>query len=357
VLAIALTAVVVYLLTTAMEFYLFGVDANRTRVESAQLARTLLDQIADDLASTRLYAPPSASSPGQFGGAPTNPNAQNAFPSPDRQGAGAPPNNTTGNAGGPGAGPGAMASLLPARVEGLFGTEQVIRLDRPAAPNWERAARLVDPLEATPPASLPTTVRYYFLDARHASTETAAREGVRDDRTAQNISGLYRETLPTAAISPEADPMALNAEPPPGAVVELLAPEVVGFALAYFDGKQFVDEWDSSLAGGVPVGVEIRLTLAEPAFQSTPDPEQERRRAEGRFAAHELVEYRRFVYLPLIEPGRPAQPLLPAPQQGGQPGQGSGQGNGNQNGNNGNDNNNNGGGANNGNNAQFQTTP
>ncbi|HYO25116.1 MAG TPA: prepilin-type N-terminal cleavage/methylation domain-containing protein, partial [Lacipirellulaceae bacterium] len=46
VLAIALSAVVVYLLTTATELYMVNIDATRNRVETAQLARTLLDQIA-----------------------------------------------------------------------------------------------------------------------------------------------------------------------------------------------------------------------------------------------------------------------------------------------------------------------
>jgi prepilin-type N-terminal cleavage/methylation domain-containing protein len=77
VLAIGLSAMVVYLLSTATELYLANVDASRGRVESAQLARTLLDQIAADLAAARAYAPVAAPASGggpgqpqQFGGAP-----------------------------------------------------------------------------------------------------------------------------------------------------------------------------------------------------------------------------------------------------------------------------------------------
>ena len=70
VLAIGLTAMVVYLLSTATELYLANVDASRTRVETAQLARTLLDQIAGDLANVRV-SPPAANRPmgGGFSGA------------------------------------------------------------------------------------------------------------------------------------------------------------------------------------------------------------------------------------------------------------------------------------------------
>ncbi|HMO86480.1 MAG TPA: hypothetical protein PKC18_16335, partial [Lacipirellulaceae bacterium] len=78
VLAIGLSAMVVYLLTTAMELYLVNVDASRGRVESAQLARTLLDQMAADLLAARGAPPPAAGSgagmgqsqaPGATGGA------------------------------------------------------------------------------------------------------------------------------------------------------------------------------------------------------------------------------------------------------------------------------------------------
>ncbi|MCC6494609.1 MAG: prepilin-type N-terminal cleavage/methylation domain-containing protein, partial [Pirellulales bacterium] len=56
VLAVALSTVVIYLLTTAVQLYLLRVDSGRSRVESAQLARTLLDRIAADLAATRITA-------------------------------------------------------------------------------------------------------------------------------------------------------------------------------------------------------------------------------------------------------------------------------------------------------------
>ena len=349
VLAIALTAVVVYLLTTAIELYLFSVDASRTRVESAQLARTILDQIADDLAATRLAAQQSS-----FSGFNSN------STSPNRQGAGAPTggNQIGGNqSGGPQSGGstsggysagqsgGASGTMTPAAPQGLFGAQQIVRIDRGAAANWQRASRLVEPLETTSHANLPTTVRYYFLDAQRLTTERAAREGVRDERLASNISGLYRETIPTASIPPTVDPLTPSTQQQNGATVELLAPEVVGFELAYYDGKQLNDQWDCVRAGGLPVGVEIRITIAEPAFQSAPDAEAERRRAEGRYAANELVEYTRFVFLPLIAAGPPAQPLLPGAQQnnGNQAGGQTGRSRGGNNGNNG------------GNNAQFQT--
>ena len=57
VLAIALTSVVMYLLMTAVELYMIRVDSSRGRVESAQLARTILDQMAADLAALRVLPP------------------------------------------------------------------------------------------------------------------------------------------------------------------------------------------------------------------------------------------------------------------------------------------------------------
>ncbi len=105
-----------------------------------------------------------------------------------------------------------------------------------------------------------------------------------------------------------------------GAKVELLAPEVVGFELTYFNGTEVLDEWDPALDGGMPRGVEILLTIAQPRFNSRASQEEQQRLAEGRYTESERVEFRRFVRLPLVAASPPAQMLLP--MAGGGPGGG-----------------------------------
>ena len=46
--------------------------------------------------------------------------------------------------------------------------------------------------------------------------------------------------------------------------LESLAPEVVQIEFHYFDGSDWLDEWDSSTQGQLPKAVEILLTVRAP---------------------------------------------------------------------------------------------
>ena len=54
------------LIGTAINLYLMQVDASRTRVEEAQLARSILAMIADDLRATSIYQPQDTSAIAQL---------------------------------------------------------------------------------------------------------------------------------------------------------------------------------------------------------------------------------------------------------------------------------------------------
>ena len=56
-LAIALSALVLYLVSVALDLHLGALDRRRSQVEEVQLARTLLELIANDLRSV-IYTPP-----------------------------------------------------------------------------------------------------------------------------------------------------------------------------------------------------------------------------------------------------------------------------------------------------------
>ena len=348
VLAIALSSVVMYLLMTAIELYMVRVDSSRSRVESAQLARTLLDQIAADLTATRLYAPPkSVMGGGQGDGAGTGGGA-NGGQQGGTGGGGTNGNQAGGGAGGAFGGTGAAggntggangsgssssdSSTLPSTdVQGIYGTAEQLRIDRAAAPNWQRAAREVTPEEPATVADMPTSVRYYLVDGTRLTSQQMALRGVSDEETTENAAGLYREVTTTAALSGESDPLATPTQRD-GAKLEFLAPEVVKLEIQYFDGKQLVDTWDALEEGALPAGVEIRLTIYEPSFQrSLEDEELQPLSGQPRYRENELVEYRRFVRMPNISPPQPAEALLPVAgnngnegQPGGQPGGGQG---------------------------------
>jgi prepilin-type N-terminal cleavage/methylation domain-containing protein len=350
VLAIALTSVVMYLLMTAIELYMVRVDSSRSRVESAQLARTLLDTIAADLTATRLYAPPSptmgggpggpaggagggggnGNQPGGGGGSGASSNSSGGGNGGANGGSNSGDSGSSGSAGG--------GSVLPSTdVQGVYGTVDQIRIDRAAYPNWQRAAREVTPEEPASVADMPASVRYYLVDGTRLSSQQLALRGVQEEETSESASGLYREVYTTAALAGETDPLATTTRRD-GAKLELLAPEVVKMELQYFDGTQLVDEWDSLEESALPAGVEIRLTIYEPSFSRSLEEEEEVRvTGQPRYRENELVEYRRFVRMPSIVPAQPAEALLPVGgggqgvQAGGGPGS-NGQGQGGENG-------------------------
>jgi len=324
VLAIALTSVVMYLLITAIELYMIRVDSSRSRVESAQLARTLLDKMAGDLAATRLYATPTRGGPGGGAGSGgSEGGSPSAGGSGDNSAGGGASNgggmfSGTSSAGGSansstgGSGSSSAASMsTPTDVQGLFGTADELRIDRAAYPNWQRSARPVAPEEPATTADMPVSVRYYFVDGDQVTSQRLAAQGVSEEPTAATSTGLYREIIPTAALADDADPLASPAQRD-NARVELLAPEIVKMELAYYDGTDLVETWDSFQEAGLPAGVEIRLTIYEPSFESSADDRAARTRLTGqRYKANELVEYRRFVRLPKASPSQPAEALLP----------------------------------------------
>jgi hypothetical protein len=144
---------------------------------------------------------------------------------------------------------------------------------------------------------------------------------------------LYREVIPTAAIINESDPLAGTTQYE-GSKIELLAPEVVKVAFLYYRGETEIEVWDSLKDQALPSGVEIRLTLYEPAFQESDEADDRARLTQATYRENELVVYRRFVRMPSINPPQPAEALLPAAGEnngndGGRPGDGrNGQGGG-----------------------------
>ncbi len=271
VLAIGLSGAVLGLLAMALNQYLFRVDASRTQVESAQLARTLLNQLAGDIQASRYFSESTASED----------ESEDDGEASDK------------------------TSADPSLTQGIYGTETELRIDRSAVWQWESLARQIDQtnrkvetetLSEPDQSAMPQTVRYLLGEGKELLAGKLAATGVGERSLAAGYAGLYREQLSTAAW------LALNAEPEipleTGETenAELIAPEVVEIAFAYFDGQELRTEWDSSVEEGLPKGIEIRLTLLvepfEQAVTRTPGDREELRRKK-----QNLAEYRRFVKL------------------------------------------------------------
>jgi prepilin-type N-terminal cleavage/methylation domain-containing protein len=205
ILALALAAVVLGLLAMAVEIHLRVADKSRFRVEEAQLARTLLERIAEDL---RNAVPCSQSS--SSGGC-------------------------------------------------LLGNGRELQVDISHLPRTERPVGLLvgdsPPLAARLSDARTVT---YALAGDGLSDGSATRPTGAAAASANTNGGLIRRELERAAFT-FAGQQGLGDELEQA--TELLAPEVTDLQFSYFDGSTTYDEWDSTSQGRLPAAVRVAISI------------------------------------------------------------------------------------------------
>ncbi len=80
---------------------------------------------------------------------------------------------------------------------------------------------------------------------------------------------------------------------------QALAPEVVALQFSYFDGTEWLTDWDSDVRAGLPVAVEIALAMVDP---SVPLPTQSFSFATPASEQPGYRVYRQLVHLPMGSP-------------------------------------------------------
>lgn len=261
VLAIGITGAVLALLTSAIEIYLLRVDTGRAQAESAQLARTLLDLIAEDIRASRYAGSANSSSSA----------------------------NSSGSTG--------FSDSSIENTLGINGDELELTITRSSKWDWQRLTRDLQDPEMTYADELPKQIRYFLGEGKELLTNQQAALAIGTEISPQQYAGLFREQNITSFNTSLASFGSSSLEAPK---LELLAPEVVDISFGYFDGETLLDVWDSSVNEGLPVGIEIRLTLLTVESDSATQ-EAKKDRTELRKNEDNLKEYRMFVALPQIE--------------------------------------------------------
>jgi type II secretory pathway pseudopilin PulG len=251
-LAIGLSTVVLFILTTAIHQFLTRTESGHGEVETSQLARALLNQMADDLRGAR--------------GANFTTTNQKASASDLEE--------KNGD----------LSEL------GLIGTATEVRIGQAASWYWEpvpeaesNAANGV-PADATQIAQTvhpPETIRYFLREGDTLSTVELAKMGI-DTMAVDSIAGLCLERWASALSRSDSEDSLAISESTTGQTshsqwVQLLAPEVIELEFSYADDTgEFLDQWDSTEQGALPKAVQIELVLRKVPLAMSRGTQQDR---------------------------------------------------------------------------------
>jgi prepilin-type N-terminal cleavage/methylation domain-containing protein len=274
ILAIALSATLLALIGTAINLYLLRVDASRTRVEEAQLARSILALIAADLRATTVYRPQETGSATQSvsfrGGSDNNSSGggsqggSTGVPTGGSVGSSSTGSGSLGGSDAASLGGVSAGSSVLAMQPGVNGNLYELILDVTRLPRLDELFTAVPAAGTTPAtpvaAARPSdakTVRYFMRQAAAVDPSDPATT-VLDPNAQLRVGGLVRQTL-DQAVRTAAETTGNTALLEGGQV--LVAPEVAHVEFRYFDGAAAVEEWNMQQQGGLPPAVEVRLWL------------------------------------------------------------------------------------------------
>jgi len=247
-LASMLTAVLVAALWNLLSMYVRLFETGHTKTEQSQLARTLLRQVENDLHATLPVFRPDR----RMGGSSTTDGGN------------------TGNSS-------ATAGRRTASLRGTRDSLELVVLEAVApTPAPDDAERTPTALPRVP--ELRKVVYRFVEPVESGPVERGSLPGLLRREMPWEASGpgsfAQHGARSTAAVTGDfavADTVPVELVAPPGELADdtvLHAPEVVGMSLRYFDGKSWMDGWDSLTRQALPVAVEITLQVR--AFDDSP---------------------------------------------------------------------------------------
>lgn len=230
-LSLGLAAIVLVALATAVDVHLRALQIGRTHVEEAQLARALLLRIGDDLRNVVVINPVDATkiAPAPSAGT-TDPTA-----------GGVADTTTTTTT---------TTETEDEYLLGLYGESDWLQVD------VRRAPRLDQYNYDTLPGGLE------MLPDRVSGVKTVAYSLQADTGLVSNAGeyegGLLRREIDQGLTRWAEDTGTLTSA---DQELEPIAPEVTGLEFLYYDGTQWIDNWNSTEMGGLPIAVHVSLAI------------------------------------------------------------------------------------------------
>ena len=275
-LTLGLSFLLLIVVALAIDLHLRLLNTGRAEVEQAQLARAILRHIAQDLHSAVQYNAPASSTSTSSGAGGNSPSGAPASqtPSPNVAGLGGTSStSSTQSTGGASQLPGGISpdpsgNQSPDRTTnladsptsppnpGLYGNANELQVDVSRLPRLDQMQAILSPDTSTTATLTPSAMSdvktvLYFLANSASGGSTLSAAG----------SGLYRREMDRAVASYSSSQGQLLEDQ---GNQEALAPEVVDLEFQYYDGNEWVSEWDSTENNGLPLAVEISLTITKP---------------------------------------------------------------------------------------------
>ena len=297
-LALGLSVLLLSAIGMAIDLHLRLLQSGRAEVEQAQLARAVLRKIADDLRSAVQYQSTTKGASSSNGGSTTTADSIDGTggftdgmmddSSADR----------TSNL--------VDAESLPT-VPGIYGNDRQLQVDTSRLPRLDQLRSLLSAEEMFGSDRM-SDIRnvLYFHSNSSPSVESISPLGqenglMRRDRDRAEALQSFQQGDTIEASGDE----------------ELLAPEVTDIQFRYFDGSEWLDQWDSTEQNGLPVAVEVTVWLPRAKAASgglgmssaaTADLDEENEQA-----------YQLVVHLPVAKPTSQTSTDQSATSQGGTP--------------------------------------
>ncbi len=258
ILALSLMAVVTGLIVWGIQTHVRALDARRDYAEEAQLAHAILSQIAEDLQSIPERTPIDLSSVEQMMGGVDAESALGALESGGEapEDLGSLEEMLDDSESNPNTSDIADAEQLP-EEPGIYGNQYELQLDvariprideyQPVAPGMPGSIRDI-------PSDIKSVAYYVRADL---TGRLSASLSTQNSLSGQSTTGLIRRSLSRAVTQwagQSGNLMSLQQ------FEQVWASEVLAIEFHYFDGTDWLYEWDSA-EQGLPLAVEIMLTM------------------------------------------------------------------------------------------------
>lgn len=275
-LSLALIVVTTALVGSLMQMFSRNFAMRGDDIRREQLARALLSRIADDIRAVVLPQEYDSSVLEQLLGASGGSNPSNAATASNSTSSLASSASSTGAAGStsttdPASGGDLSATVTTSLQPGIYGDQYSLIVDVSRIPRPDeyimQTASISDHFIADVPGDMKTVTYFVQSPTNMGVDDTLAQFESANVSSNGQASGLVRRQL-DRAVTAYAEEMGNTQRLQ--RTGDLLAPEVVALEFAYFDGTDWLTEWDSSTQS-LPWLVEITLAMqTATAGETTP---------------------------------------------------------------------------------------